>query len=233
MRIDPDISAVSVVLLGSFNPPIFNPGWLERKSVVGVEEASEASIEVIHREMAVFRVGQISIRVLPDRFTAETLVPPLVALRDFVVNVFNLLPETPILKMGINLSIHFPVADFAERDKVGIALAPHDSWGEWAKDIPGSASYDDPQFNKKHGGLRSISMMQRDLDDRDAGHVVAKVEPSLKLPCGIFVEVNDQYEVSAEKSEGAVALIRILEQRWDDSVSRSEWIVDQVMSYAE
>ncbi len=233
MRIDPEISGISVVLLGSFNPPIFNPDWLARKDVIGAEVAGDATIEVIHREMALFRVGSIGVRVLPDRFTADINVPPLIALRDFVLNVFNALPETPIYKMGINFSAHFPVDGFEKRDAVGIALAPPDQWGEWAKDIAGNADYTDPEFRKKHGGMRSLSMMQRDLDDREFGHIVAKVEPSLKINCGIFVEVNDHYEQNPADSEATTKLLKHLEQGWDESVSRSEWICDQIMRLAE
>lgn len=233
MRIDPELSGISVVMLGNFNPPIFNPDWLARKEIIGPEVASDAKIEVIHREMSAFRVGSTAVRVLPDRFTAEINVPPLISVRDFVLNIFNSLPETPINRMGINFSVHFPVDGFEKRDAVGVALAPPDQWGEWAQDIAGKTAYDDPDFKKKHGGMRSLSMMQRDLDDRENGHIVAKVEPSLKIGCGIFVEVNDHYETDSADPEATDRMLRHLEQNWEKSVIRSEWICDQVMRLAE
>ena len=234
MRITPEFSGVTVVLLGSFNPPIFNPDWMVRKGVIGEEDALNANIEVIHREVAAFEIASFALRVVPERFTASTTNPPFVALRDLVVNIFNSLPETPISKMGINFNVHFPVADFKKRDSVGMQLAPLEPWGDWGADIPGPADVSDDDFAKKHGGMASLTLIQNDIPDRPYGKVQAKVEPSKKMACGIFMEVNDHYEVGdGDSAKHGAELIGELESGWDSSLEKSEFIIDQIMKISK
>ena len=84
---------------------------------------------------------------------------------------------------------------------------------------------------EEHGGLRSLVMEQRKLEDRYKGHIRAKVEPSTAIKTGICMEVNDHYEVEdAENVIGCDAVISILEEKFDASIERSEWIIDQVMA---
>ncbi|MFH1328469.1 MAG: hypothetical protein ABIH76_06495, partial [Candidatus Bathyarchaeota archaeon] len=164
------------------------------------------------------------------RFLAETTEPPFVRLSDLVYKTFReALIHTPISKLGINRRVHFSVGDEETRNTIGKKLAPQEAWGEWGSCIAGNNK-------KKRGGMVSITMKQMDLDDREIGYIQAKVEPSplVKNGAGIYVEVNDHYEISKDDaSDGAIRITDILSKQFDDSIRRSEWIIDQIMALKE
>jgi len=87
---------VSIVLVGNFNPAIFQPTWLASKGLIRESEATSASIEVIHPEIAQFRAGWLHLAVTTTKFVASTSDPAHRApLRDLVMGIFELLDQTP------------------------------------------------------------------------------------------------------------------------------------------
>lgn len=231
MRIQPEHNSVGIVVVGSLNAAIFHPAWFVANNLLSKDDLESAEVELVHRELAVFKVGDwLRIRVEPNRFIAETSDPPFVRLSDLVVRTFGeALPHTPISQVGINRRAHFSVGDEETRNRIGQMLAPQEVWGEWAGSIAGKNP-------GKHGGMISITMSQVDLDDREAGCIRAKVEPSplIKSRAGIFVDVNDHYEISDKSSlDGATRITGILERQFDVSMQRSEWIIDQIMALKE
>ena len=82
-----------------------------------------------------------------------------------------------------------------------------------------------------------IDLKMREVwrEDTFKGHVQATVQPSPHLPrSGIFVFVNDHSELEDPSQPwGADAVMAHLENRFDKSVKRSEWIIDQVMRLKE
>jgi hypothetical protein len=227
MRIEPEISGVSIVLLGSFNPPIFHPEWFAKYGLITDKEKEAAEIAIIHREIAMFRMDWLSINVQPARFAVETQEGPFIRLADFVVKTFrDYLYHTPISKMGINRQVHFSVESEEIRNRIGKILAPHEGWGDWGKKI-------DESPPKKRGGMNSLTMLQQNLDDRKRGFIKAKVEPYNKISdmAGIYMEINDHYEVEfPEKNQDCEEIIMVLGSQFDYSLKRSEWIIDQIMS---
>ena len=57
MRITPEYGNVGIVLLGSFNPPIFRPEWFAKTGIISDEAAATAEIEVIHKQISAFRMA--------------------------------------------------------------------------------------------------------------------------------------------------------------------------------
>jgi len=231
MRIEPENNSVSIVLIGDLNPAIFHPSWFVANNLLSKDDIESAEVEIIFKSIAVFKVGDwLRVQVEPNRFVAETTEPPFVRLHDLVVRTFReALIHTPIFKMGINRRVHFSVGDEESRNKIGKKLAPQEAWGEWASCINGKK-------DNKHGGMVSLSMRETGLNDRKTGHIQAKVEPSrlIKNEAGIFVEINDHYEISKDDSlAGATPIIDILGEQFDVSLRRSEWIIDQIMALKE
>lgn len=224
MRIDPDNSTVIIVLVGSFNPSIFHPEWFARHGLLTEQEKAAANIELIHREISLFRMEWLSLRVERERFIAETHEAPFRRLADFIVRTFaEHLTLTPVSRLGINRIVDFNVGDESTRNRIGQTLAPHDPWGEWAQKIEGESL-------KKRGGMRTLVMEQRDLDDREQGYIQAKIAPS-RGSGGITMEINDHYEVSEPShNQGCEELVGVLENHFDESIKRSEWIIDQIMA---
>ncbi|WP_404359895.1 hypothetical protein [Methylotuvimicrobium sp. KM1] len=229
MRIIPEISSASIVLTGDFNPKIFHPLWFSNNKILTQDEAEKAEVEIMHPEIAIFETEWVKVRVEKKRFVAESTMPPLIRVCDFVVDTFgNFLNHTPIGRVGINRSVHFRLDDQSKIDRLGKSLAPQTAWGEWGDQIEGPSSGD------KHGGLRMIIMEQRNLDDRYRGHIQAKVEPSKSMLNGVIVDINDHYEVEdCNNVIGCEKIISIVKNNFEKSIKRSDWIIDQVMALTE
>ncbi|MDE2492676.1 MAG: hypothetical protein KGL97_02115 [Alphaproteobacteria bacterium] len=227
MRIEPEISGASVVLLGSFEPRIFTPYWFAYNNILTAAEADAAEVEVIHSTITVFRMKWLSLRVEEERLIAETTEAPFIRLSDLVVRTFReFLNQTPIGRMGINRTVHFNVGDEATRNQIGRKLAPLEPWGEWGKVLEEGDAL-------QRGGMINLTMQKRVTDDRDSGHIHVSVQPSVKIRenAGIFVGVNDHYEVKDfSKVIGCDKIIAILSDQFQKSILKSEWIVDQIMA---
>lgn len=227
MQIEPEISGISIVLVGNLNPRIFTPDWFARHGLFTAKEAEAAEISVIHAAISHFRMESLTFRVEQERFIIDTYEPPYVRAFDLAVRTFReLLPQTPIHMLGINRDVHFDVGDFETRDRIGTKLAPKEPWGAWARSIAAGDK-------DGHGGLRSLTMEQQNLDDRPKGYVRAKIEPSAKVGdgrSGIYMQINDHYEVK-DKSDvmGSEEILSLLESNFEESLKRSDWIIDQIM----
>ena len=226
MRIEPEISAVAVVLLGDFNPAIFTPAWFAMHGLLSTAAADNANLEVAHRQVTVFSTDWLHLQVTSDRFMADTSQAPHVRVRDLAVRVFKeYLYHTPLKAMGINRNVHFRVDSLAERDRIGRTLAPPEPWGRWGQELG---------LAEEHGGMTSLTMSQLRPEGRSqGGQVNVKVEPSKRIGdgrLGVFVEVNDHYAVSKNVSDGAAQLMDLLQEGFDTSIRRSDEIIDHIMS---
>jgi hypothetical protein len=227
MRIQPEVDTVNIVFVGNFNPIIFRPEWFGGQDLLTPGEVAAADIEIIHPEIAIFSVDWLKVWVDRRRFIVETSEPPYVRLQDLVARTFGeCLYHTPVETLGINRSVHFPVIDLKTRDQMGNRLAPQTAWGEWGQRLAGTP--------EKRGGLRSITMEQADPDDRDNGYIRAKVERSPQLRIGVFVDINDHYVVGRpDETLGCERAVATVTERFDSSLKRSAWIIDQVMALAQ
>lgn len=62
------------------------------------------------------------------------------------------------------------------------------------------------------------------------GHITVQVEPSKRVHPGIFILVNDHFEVhSPENTLGADEIINILENNWEKSSVRSKDIIRKLL----
>lgn len=207
--------------------PFFHPSWFVANDLLKKEDIENAEIEVVSRDFTIFKISNwLKINVEPNRFIAATSEPPFIRLLDLVVRTFReVLMHTPVYQLGINRTVHFSVGDEETRNKIGIMLAPQDVWGEWAKDISGE--------KEMHGGMISLEMEQPKPSDRENGRIRAQVKPShlIKNSSGIFINVNDHYEITEANAQGgSIPIIDILEKQFEVSIKRSEWIIDQIMA---
>lgn len=225
MLVEPEISGVTIVLVGSLNPRIFTPDWFARHGLISGEESDKAEIEIVHRHITKFRADWLNIQVEDERFQAITTEAPYIRLHDLIVRTFrDFLSHTPLTKLGINREIHFNVGSQEARDQIGHRLAPPKVWGDWAPMITAGKG-------ERQGGMVSLTMLQPEVDDRPKGYIKAKVEPSVRIKglSGVYVEVNDHYEIeNPDKVFGCEEIISLLEAHFEASIQRSEWIIDQV-----
>lgn len=228
MRIEPEISGVSVVLLGSFNPAIFTPAWFALHEILPRGVVENADLQVAHNQLVAFSTEWLQIQVTPDSFQAETQQDPLVRVRDFVIRTFKeFLPHTPIEALGIDRYVHFRAPDAAARERIGRMLAPVEPWGECAELL---------QLGADQNGMVSLSMRQSRPEGRPpGGQINVKVEPSILIGdgrLGIYVQINDYYAINTAAADGRAELLGFLEDGFESSVRRADGIVDHVMALA-
>lgn len=228
MRIEPEISGVAIAIIGKFNPAIFTPAWFALHNLLPQSAADSANLRIAHQQVTAFSTDWLRVDVSTGRFSAETLQAPNIRLCDLVVSVFKKhLYHTPLSAFGINRSVHFQVPSMAARDRLGRTLAPVEPWGAWEHEL-GSTG--------EHGGMTSLTMTQVDPDGRPpGGRINVKVEPSNRIGqgrLGVYVEVNDHYAIDDTSPSAGEQLTRLLEGNFDESLSRSDGIVDHLMSLA-
>ena len=228
MRIEPEISSVSIVLVGRFNPAIFTPAWFALHELLPRRTAESADLHVAHNQLLEFSTEWLEVHVTPDRFLAATQQDPDVRLRDFVIRVFKeLLYHTPIRAFGINRDIHFRAPNPAARDRVGRILAPVEPWSECAGL---------PQLDGEQSGMVSLSMRHSEREGRPPGGFInVKVEPSVRIDdgrLGVYVQVNDHYIIDDNTDNGRAKLLGLLEDGFESSMRRADGIIDHVMALA-
>ena len=228
MRIDPEISGASIVLLGNFNPAIFTPAWFALHGILPKSVADNAELQVAHPQILSFSTERLNLEVTPDRFLAGTQSAPNIQVQDLVMRVFGEhLPHTPIRAVGINRDVHFRAASPAARDRVGKVLAPTAPWGKIGEKL---------QLDGDQGGMLSLTMQQsrpagRPPDDQ----INVTVEPSVRIDdrrLGIYVRVNDHYALDESAAGGPAERLGFLADGFDLSIKRADEIVDHVMSLA-
>jgi len=205
-----EIEGVSIVLLGDFNPKIFQPAWFAAQELIRKEEAESAEIEVVHPEVVVFSLDWLRIQVTRNRWISEAQAPHYEPLRDLILGTFRLLRHTPIRKMGLNRDIHFKMPTEDDWNALGDRLAPKEPW----KNI-----LDKP-------GMRRLEMEEKRSDDF-MGHIRIRIEPSVRIHPGVLVSVNDHYSLPEPEKEveyvsGSEGIMNILAQVWGDSIESSK-----------
>src|SRR5882762_5070374 len=114
-------------------------------------------------------------------------------MRDLIVGTFNLLQHTPLHKLGINIDMHFRMDSEASWHAFGHRLAPKDLW----------------QDTLKNPGMRSLTM-EGQRPDAFRGYIRVQVEPSIKIHPGVYVRVNDHYEIETlQPGTGSDAMLDI------------------------
>ena len=226
MRIEPDINGVSVVLIGDFNPAIFTPAWFALYGLLPKSVVANADLQVAHKDVTEFQADWLRFHVDNRRCSFQTMQAPHVRVCDLAVRVFGeQLTHTPIKAFGINREVHFQVGDMHERDRLGRRLAPVEPWGPW-KDALG--------LDGAHGGMTSLTMTQVDPGGRTkGGRINVTVEPSVRIGqgrSGVYVRVNDHYVLEEANQDTADFTVDLVARHFDESLQRSEEIVDHVMS---
>src|SRR5437879_6385671 len=105
----PELTGVTIVGAGSFNPAIIHPRWLADKELIPENLAAHAMAQddpqkmVVTPQVALFVADWLSVQVTQQQAIFSTVeLAREVDLRDLARGVFNLLPETPVDAIGIN-----------------------------------------------------------------------------------------------------------------------------------
>lgn len=209
-KLHPAIQEHSIVLVGNFNPTIFQPAWFAAEGLIRKQEAEEANLTIGHPDVMIFSLDWLRIEVTRGRFIVATAMEPYdEIIRDLVLGTFKLLSHTPIRMMGINRQMHFEMSSEEQWHAVGHKLAPKEIW--------------DGILEKP--GTRSLTMEESQRSDGLYGYIRVTVEPSTKIHPGIFIKINDHFEVGDTKAIGNKEIVSILEKNWSKSYTKSASII--------
>ncbi len=217
MKHQPKIKEHSIVLIGNFNPKIFQPAWFAAQGLLSQQEAEAVKIEIIHSSVVVFSTNTnwMRMEVTGERFIVRTSQEPYdVVIRDLILGTFDLLRYTPIKQMGINREMHFQLNSEESWHKAGHLLTPKAIW--------------DGILNEP--GMLSVQMRESKRQDDLKGNINVKVEPSKSVHPGLFISVNNHIETEKQlTTEGSVELMAILNKHWERIYKRSEEIMDSLL----
>jgi len=210
----PDLDNATIVMLGSFNPTIFQPRWLGAQHLIRPEEAESAKIEIIRAEVAEFSTEWFHLQVLQNRLALSSADPGQYSpLRDLAAAMFAILSHTPVTALGLNRLFHFKMPSSESWHGVGHLLAPKELW----KPI------------MEGPGLRTMTMEGRHKQP-GGGLLHIKVEPSAKVEQGVYLEINEEFRASGDsESEGAQWVPGRLFQHWDVTMKFAEETADYLL----
>jgi hypothetical protein len=210
----PEIQGASIVMIGSFNPAIFQPRWLGSQQLIRPEEAEKAKVMIVQSDVADVSTEWFQLQVLQNRFSLATTDPRHFSpLRDLGAGLFVILPHTPVAALGMNRQFHFKTPSLGAWHAIGHLLAPKDPW---------KPVMDGP-------GLRSMLMEGR-RKEANGGTLHIKVEPSSKVQNGLYVEVNEEFKAPPDRdADGAQWVPDRLAEHWDAIMKFSETAAEHLL----
>ncbi len=204
----------TIVLVGSFNPRIFQPEWFVRHGLLQAKDIEGVNIEIISNDYAIFELPWLKVEVLGDRFMARTEDESKFSpLKDLVVGTFKILEHTPISAIGLNREISFDFLTSENWHRVGHSLAPKLIWEEYV-DTP---------------GMMMLLMQSKRTDDKK-GSINIKIRPAAKIPFGVTGDVNDH--VDLPEHSDALDACKIIDASWDQSLEKAEKLITGVLTKA-
>lgn len=225
----PELGEFYIVMRGRFNPAPFQPSWFAEQQLLRQDEVANPRLHVFHAAVVGFSIAWLSVHVERDRFQISTSEEAyLEPLRDIALGILEIVEEIDPLLLGINRIGHYSLENRRQLDHIGYRIAPKEPWDDLLESE----------------GLSSGTIQGKRPDDHK-GYIRVKVEPSVKVPGGVFIDVNDHYELrevteeteKAEESEeskegeGTKLAREILSDLWKDSQERSQRITDTVLSW--
>lgn len=225
-----ELSGISVVAAGAFNPAIFHPWWFADKGLLpanAIEEALQKD-HVAVRELAVFTADWLSVQVSLDQAVLSTVeVGREFDLRDLAKGVLDVLPETPVDAVGLNADAHFRVGSDEEWHSIGDRFLPKDFWQplfegeEWIRRADGQSV-----------GLRSMTVEASRTEI--AGHVRTEVAPSVRLtPHGVYTGVNAHFQLTVGEERGnGYKAARVIEEQWEATRNLERELIERILEIA-
>jgi hypothetical protein len=115
--------------------------------------------------------------------------------------------------MGLNRDCHFRMPSEEAWHVFGHRLTPKEPW---------AGILTEP-------GMRSLTM-EGVRPDNLKGYIRVRVEPSVQVHPGVFININDHYEVKDMATvRGCDEIIDILDREWKNSLDRSAEIVSLLL----
>ncbi len=204
----PEMNETNIVIVGNFNPAIFQPAWFAHKGLIRELEADKATIEIIHPEIVIFKIEWFRLQVRRDQFIASTTLEAYYEpLRDLVLSTFEILEHTPLKQIGINTISHYRLKDKEQLQKFLNQVSAINQWNN---------ILNKPEFN-------NITIKETDRKDGLKGYTNINIQPSLTIPNGIYFHINNHCELSDSRPDNK-GIMKILSENWKSLLNNSNEI---------
>lgn len=223
-----EIFGSSIVVVGSFNPTIFSPEWLERNGLIGGEDAEVARGSqnmVVSRHVAAFSTEWFSLQVVENQFSLTSSGALSPAFKDLSEGILTLVPHTPVTALGLNFMGHYKMSSEADYHKVGDTLVPKGIWtGLIGTLTPGTADV-----------TVKLQAAKRGEEQTTPDEIKIQVQPSARVKYGVFLSLNDHraaFAASDPKKANAHAAARIVADDWEVTWHSAERAFNELLHRA-
>lgn len=225
-----EIFTATFVVLGDFNPAIYTPDWFEKNNLIGEGDASiardgRAAINpLVSHQVTNFDTDWFTIQVLENKLTLSSKGVLTPALKDLAVGIFQLLPHTPVVAMGMNFIGQFKLNDIHEQCLVGDVFAPKAIW---------NSLYPEDHF----AGLENMTIRiqhgsrEDGTDSKDEKRIL--IQRSANFKFGIGLSLNDHHDLIdgyEDNFSPAERVVDIVVSQWESVWAEAERIFDQILS---
>lgn len=224
MSVSTSSDYVSAVLIGSFNPSIFHPSWLALHELISPEALEAAELQVSHPDISRFDANYMSFDIQKGRVLVQCEADKDGLVFDVVRSMFgNLLPHSPVWRVGINRTLDILCGTEKKRDALGKKMAPQEAWGEWGKEVAAG----DGQL---HGGMQRLIMRQVPRHDGRRGHFQVDLQPLNSSPDAIRLDFNSDLIVGDSKEvKGAEEAMLLIDECWAADLEKARVISDELI----
>jgi hypothetical protein len=185
-----DVDQFSIVLIGHFQVPRFHP----HESAV-MDALTDSDIEQLHvtmllpNDVVAFETQFLSVVVEQGKISVSSKLsaPIPEKARDFIAALIAGL-DMPTTALGINRDFHFPIESADKFRNLRDEFIQKDRFHSIMKNP-----------------LVRALVMQSDRYDTRAGRIVTRIEPSLIITQGLFIQVNDHFDLPSGTTAMEVA----------------------------
>ena len=201
----PERKEYSCVLIGDFNPAMFQPEWFYKNNIISLEDVDYARDQssncpiIITPQLTVFKTSQLTIKIEQKKFCVIANKEPLISLKDFILKTFEKLSSFIIIAYGFNYSAHYGLESPEIFQMVGDRLAPKQYWKRLLKnDIEG--------VNRK-SGLNSILMKYE--KENNEGYILTTLQPSGFIKNGVYINSNNHFAIAVSDTAAEIVMEKL------------------------
>lgn len=213
----PERKQFSTVILGNFNPGMFQPEWFCRQNIISKEDADFArdtnspSPLIVTPQFTTFRTSQLAIQIEENRFEVKAEKEPLLTMIDFIMKTFENLGSYQITAFGFNYIAHYKVDTMEIFHRIGDKLAPKTYWE--------SLLEDEIRGVQRKSGLSLLQMKKMKKDSED--YILFTLQPSPIFHPGFMLGCND-HNVIPVNDQSAEYVTEIISTKYINSYDEME-----------
>lgn len=208
----PERKQYSVVILGNFNPEMFQPQWFYRQGIISQEDAdfaidqNSSSPLIVTPQLTLFRTSQMTVQITTKRFEVKAEKEPLITLIDFISKTFENLGSYSIPAFGFNYIANYKMKSVEEYHKIGDKLAPKGFWEDLLEEeITG---------NDRKSGLMSLQMKKQKKDSDD--YILFTLQGSPFIENAFMLSCND-HNILSNENQSADDVMELINKRYEEA----------------